>query len=457
MLGEKNGADERTRKAVAGGCIVTTMPPMSQGFKPPIVARCRMDDRCSAAIAGGLAGGLKMADRNKLNPVTIKNAAPGRLQDGGGLVLDRSATGGKWIYRYSFAGKRREMGLGSLENVTLAEARRARDKWAAALLTGKDPISERERIKADEAAAMDKADPTLAELVALTFDAKKSSLKGEGVNGRWMSPLTLYVLPKLGKRRISTIHQSDIKAAMQPIWGKMPATAQKAITRTRAAFKAGKLMGYPCDPFTVDAAIHMLGELDKSVTPMPATAWGDIPALWQALQGNAASSLALRFAMLTLVRTDGIIGARFDEIEGDVWTVPAARMKGAKGKTQAFRVPLSAAALAVVETCRETGGEYLFPSMRAKGHITSAAYSKAMRATGFQGTPHGFRTSFRTWVQDQQATTYDIAETCLAHQIGGKVERAYARSDMLDQRRVVMDKWAAMVTGEAAQVVRLRG
>jgi hypothetical protein len=92
-----------------------------------------------------------------------------------------------------------------------------------------------------------------------------------------------------------------------------------------------------------------------------------------------------------------------------------------------------------------------------QGHITSAAYSKAMRATGFEGTPHGFRTSFRTWVQDQQATTYDIAETCLAHQIGGKVERAYARSDMLDQRRIVMGKWAAMVTGEAAQVVRLRG
>lgn len=415
------------------------------------------DSSAQRGQSWGASWGARMTDRNKLNPVTIKNAAPGRLYDGGGLVLDRTATGGKWLFRYSFDSRRREMGLGSLDTVTLAEARRARDKWAALLLVGKDPISERDRIRADEAAAMDKADPTLAELVKLTFDAKKSGLKGDGRNGRWMSPLTLYVLPKLGSRRISTIHQTDIKAAMQPIWQTMPATAQKAITRTRAAFKAGKLMGYPCDPFTVDAAIHMLGDLDRTPVPMPATRWQDIPALWQALQGNAASSLALRFAMLTLVRTDGIIGARFDEIDGDVWTVPADRMKGRKGKSQAFRVPLPAAALAVVETCRETGGEWLFPSASSRGHISSAAYAKAMRATGFEGTPHGFRTSFRTWVQDQQATTYDIAETCLAHQIGGKVERAYARSDMLDQRRIVMDKWAAMVTGEAAQVVRLRG
>lgn len=366
------------------------------------------------------------------------------------MILDKSATGGKWIYRYSFAGRRREMGLGNLSDVSLAEARRARDKWAALILTGKDPISERDRIRAEEEEALNRRDPTLAELVELTFEAKKATLRGAGERGRWLSPLALYILPKLGQRRISTVTQNDIRAALAPIWRKMHPTAEKAIHRTRAAFRMGKLMGLPCDPFTVDAAQHMLGEVTRSAKPMPATAWQDVPALWTALDNLSPSYQALRFGLLTVVRTEGVIGARFDEIKDDVWTVPEERMKGKEGQARPFRVPLSQPALEIVEVSRAVGSSYLFPSVRDRGHISNAAYSKTLRATGFHGTPHGFRTSFRTWVQDTQATTFDIAETCLAHQIGGKVERAYARSDMLDQRRIVMDLWAAHVTSGKA-------
>ena len=365
---------------------------------------------------------------SRLSAVQIKNAPPSKLQDGGGLVLDRTATGGKWLYRYSIAGQRREMGLGAYPDVGLSDARKARDRWAVALSGGLDPITERKRQIEAEKAEANRKDPSLSEVTDTVFDAIKAGLRGEGTRGRWRSPLDIHVLPKIGKRRISSIIAADIRDTIRPIWKLKNATAEKAIQRLGIIFRQGKLMGYECDPFTLEQARHMLGVFIRAPVGIASTRWQDIPALFARLDGATVSHAALRLTILTCARTDSVRGMRFSEIDGDVWTVPAARMKSG----EAFRYPLAPAAMQIVQDRAQFAvDDYVFPSYRQGQCISENALLKALNALGEAGRPHGFRTSFRTWAQDTEACTYDVAETVLAHKIGNKTERSYARSDLL--------------------------
>lgn len=395
-----------------------------------------------------------------LTAIGIKKAADGRHGDGGGLELHKKDPGGKWIWRYSFAGRRREMGIGTYPTVSLADARRERDRWATILSQGKDPITERAAAKAAALAEIEKDDPSLSRLAADVLEARKESLRREGKSARWLSPLDRHVLPKIGNKPISTIHQSDIRAALAPIWKSKHPTAEKAIQRLRIIFRQGRLMGFNCDPFTVDAAQHMLGMVVHTAEPIAATPWQDIPALFARLEGRSTTASCIRFMALTLVRAAGCRGARFDEFDGDVWTVPADRMKGEVSRVSDFRVPLTGAMRDIIEGRRQLGGEFLFAGPRGKP-ISDASLSKFMKESGEAGRPHGLRTSFRTWVQDTDSTTWEVAETVLAHKIGNKVERSYARSDMLERRRAVMEAWSDYVTGKdradgAGNVIALR-
>ena len=423
---------------------------------PPLTPQIRIQP----GLPGGLAGGLEKGARMKnLTAITIKAAGDGRLQDGGGLMLDKIGAGGKWTYRYSIAGRRREMGLGAFPGVSLAQARAERDKWAVVLHAGLDPVTERQRRIAAEAAQSNEG-VTLAELVDMVFEARKASLRGEGERGRWLSPLRIHVLPKLGKRRAGTLTQTDFRDVLAPIWRKKHETAAKCIQRLTIVFRQGRLAGLPVDPFTIEAARHLLGAVPQSVQHIPSTPWRDVPALFDKLGENPTTAhLCLRLIILTAVRGDAARGIRLEEIDGDVWTVPPDRIKGREGKVSAFRVPLSRAALDVIEACRHGAVDgILFPNRKRVGWgpISANAIEKALTTLGEPGRPHGLRTSFRSWVQDTQAASYYVAETALGHVVGNAVERSYARSDMLDQRRILADKWAAFVTGEAARVVQLR-
>lgn len=385
---------------------------------------------------------------NKLTALKIKNTKAGKLFDGGGLMLIMNDSVGKWVFRYSYLGKRREMGLGAYPETSLQEARQYRKAWAETLRSGLDPIMERDQQKATRQAEMAQEDPTFEEWAHIVFEGKKAGLRGGGESGRWFSPIKLYMIPKFGRKRMSQIHQSNIRDALKVIWRTKHPTAQKALQRTRIIFKKGKLTGIDCDPFTVDAAQEMLGEYIHNIKPLKAMPWQDVPALYARITGNGASHNALRLLILTAVRSMGVRAAIDTEIDDSVWTVPAERMKGKEGKVQDFRVPLSTEALAVIAQARELrDSEYLFPSYR-KGFITEAAIRNLLIDMEAETTIHGFRTSFRTWVQDTDAASYDVAETALAHKVGDKVERSYARSDMLEKRAALMEKWANYVIGK---------
>lgn len=152
------------------------------------------------------------------------------------------------------------MGLGALVNVSLFDARKERDNWEAYVFDGSDPIEERQRQREDARREQEKFDPTLSEVTSIVFEAMKAGLRGDGTAGRWRSPLDLHVLPKIGHIPISKIHQTDIRDALSPIWKTKHPTAEKAIQRLGKVFKSARLMGLACDPYTVDAAKHMLGE-----------------------------------------------------------------------------------------------------------------------------------------------------------------------------------------------------
>ncbi|WP_237400234.1 tyrosine-type recombinase/integrase [Rhodovulum sulfidophilum] len=383
----------------------------------------------------------------------IKAAPAGRYGDAGGLSLIKtSQDSGKWNFRYSFLRTRRNMGLGSWPEVGLADARRERDRWAAVLRAGRDPITERKEERAATKAQRDNTDPTFAEMAQLVFEARKATLRGGGERGRWFSPLERHVLPHIGKMRVSEITPQDIKGALAPIWRTKFPTAEKALQRTRIVLHEGRLMGFGCDPFSAEAAQRMLGAVIHTPKHIPATPWQDMPALYARLNAGTVGHECLRFMMLTLVRYMGCAGARAAEVDGDVWTVPPERMKGTLKHVREFRVPLTDPALVIVQRQKEAFGDILFTGGRS-APITSAAIEKALRVLKEDGRPHGFRSSFRMWVQDTDACSFDVAETILGHTVGGRIERTYARSDLLERRRPVMEAWARYVTGSAENVV----
>jgi integrase len=387
-----------------------------------------------------------MRARNRLTAIQIKNASDGKIEDGGGLRLVKKGESAKWVFRYSHLGRRREMGLGNMPTTNIATARKIRDKWESELAAGRDPITVRDAERRDEIAQRDRDNPTLEEFTMQVFEGRKAQLKGDGTAGRWLSPLSLYVFPKLGRKRISEIHQSDVHAAIKPIWQTMHPTAIKAMRRTKMVFEAAKLAGFDADPFTIDAALHMLGAVEHKTMHLAATDWQELPALYKRLSEHGSTGRCVQWHILTLVRSGAGRPARYDEINGDIWTVPASRVKGKRGKTQDFRVPLCTEALRLINTPTIVQSDNLWPGKRS-ANLSDRILSNLLRKMGEAGTVHGFRTSFRTWVQDTDACSFEVAETALGHSIGNTVERAYARSDLLDRRRLVAEAWGRFVTG----------
>jgi integrase len=254
------------------------------------------------------------------------------------------------------------------------------------------------------------------------------------------------MIPALGKKPGSQITQRDLVDALRPIWRTKFPTAIKAVNRTKIILRSAKRMGFPTDPDIVESAQEVLGVVHHEVQHMASVDWQDIPALYARLP-NTIGGDCNRWIILTAVRMEAARAARVSEIDFDTatWTVPADRVKGQKGKVTDFRVPLVQPLIDMALQRKEMGFDIIFPTSHKGAPISNAAVEKTLRVMNAGGTPHGFRTSFRTWVQDTEACSYDVAEMVLGHKIGGIVERIYARSDLLEQRRTVMKYWANFV------------
>lgn len=393
-----------------------------------------------------------MRELNKLSAAFARTAPKGKHGDGGGLWLHkRDTTSGKWLFLFKLRKRRREMGLGGFPEVSLKEARDAAQHWRTVVRSGHDPITTRER----ERREVERNLHLLKDIALDAFEARKAELKGDGKAGRWYSPLEIHILPKLGDMPVSEIDQIDIRDAVAPIWHSKAETARKAINRLGICLKHAAALGLNVDLQAVVKAQALLGKQRHVTKHVPALPWGEVPAFYASLSEATQTHLALRLLILTVVRSLPLRFIHTDQIDGDVWTIPAEAMKGRKGATSEFRVPLSPEAQSIIaEASKSARDGFLFPGVR-RGVISDATMSRLMERRNMQARPHGFRSSFRDWVAETTNTPHEVAETALGHTVGGTVERAYRRTDHLEQRRVLMQRWAGYLTETKSKVVRL--
>ena len=370
-----------------------------------------------------------------LTPLSAKALKAGKHADGEGLWLVKAdKRSGKWILRVVVAGRRREMGFGRWPEVSLAEAR---DHAAAArkqLRLGLDPIVERKKQKYQARKL------TVAEAIHCCFEARKADLKEDGVAGGWLSPLAVHVIHKIGGYPLEYVDQHVLKDVLGPLWHTKADVARKAMMRMNLVLQHGAAMGLDVDLQTVMKAKALLGKSRHVATHIASLPYADAPAFYRMLtEKDSITCLALRFLMLTAARTSEVRFATFDEIDGDVWVLAPARTKS----NREHRVPLTTEALNVVKLARRRSTQALmFPSPSDKA-LSDAAMAKFMKDNGHTERPHGFRDTFRTWLEEQTDADYETKEAALGHAVDSSVVRAYQRSDRLAKRSAILARWAS--------------
>lgn len=375
---------------------------------------------------------------NRLSAVKVRSLKePGLHADGNGLYLRIDQTGARrWVFVFYLAGRRREMGLGSLEAVPLKEAREALSKARDVLRAGGDPIAAR---RAPTAPART---PLFSEVASDLMDSLEPSWKSPKQRGQWEASLKQHA-PAIWRAEITAVDTPMVLEALQPIWLSIPETATRLRARIERVLDTAKVKGLRQG----ENPARLRGHLDALLPRVKrirghhaAMAYDRVPAFLEQLSGRHSESAdALRFLIFTGVRSGEVRGATWDEISGNVWTIPAERMKA--GKTH--RVPLSTAALAVLDAIDPIDRTGLIFCGAKGGKLSDMALAMVMRKMGItDATPHGFRSSFRDWAGD--CTTYprELLEEALAHNVGNAVERAYRRGTAFEKRRALMSDWA---------------
>lgn len=362
----------------------------------------------------------------------------GRHPDGDGLYLWIKETGARsWILRIQVDGKRRDFGLGSEKETSLAEARERAAEKRKQYRSGVDPVAaKRER----------KVIPTFAEAAKRAHAEFKGGWRNGKHQAQWLSTLTTYAFPTLGALPVDKIEAGAIIAALQPIWLTTPETARRVKQRIGAVLDWAYSQGFRPAEAPMRAISKGLKQQPKKDGHFAALPFSDAPALIAKLsEVETVGRFALRFTILTAARSGEVRGATWGEIDMDaaLWTVPASRMKAGREHV----VPLSAAALAVLEQAkgkREVGpADLVFAGNRSKP-LSDMTLSKVLKtATTQRATVHGFRSGFRDWAAEEQTSVSDaVVEAALAHTDPNKVQAAYRRTNYLEQRKALMQSWA---------------
>lgn len=410
---------------------------------------------------------------NALTPFSVRNAAPGRHADGGGLYL-RVQDGGarSWLFRSTAGGKARDIGLGPAAGagaIALADARAMARELSAQAAKGE--ALEGKRTKALKAAAQGQVEAltrrTFRDVAEAFIGRKEGGWRNEKHRQQWRNTLATYAYPIIGDLPVSLIGTDHVLKVLEPIWSDKPETASRVRGRIENVLSAAKVQGMRSG----ENPALWRGHLDH-ILPKPgklnrghhaALSYGELPAFMADLRAREAlAARALEFAILTAARTGEVIGATWAEIDlaGAVWTVPASRMKA--GKEHA--VPLSPRAVAILEAVQplNTKGRADAPLFPAHDGEALSGMAMAMlirrmnmaeQAEGRPGwidrkeggrliTSHGFRSTFRDWAGERSTFPREVIEHAMAHQLPDKAEASYARATLFTRRIKLMDAWA---------------
>lgn len=386
---------------------------------------------------------------NRLSAKTVDSLKTrGYYADGGGLYLQISHVLSKsWVFRFSLHGKTREMGLGPVHTISLADARTKAAACRKLLHESKDPIEERKTTnlarKLEEAKTM-----TFKACATAYVESHRAGWKNEKHGDQWENTLETYAYPHIGALAVAAVDTGLVMKCLDSIWRTKPETASRLRGRIERVLDWATVRGYR----TGDNPARWSGHLDTllparskvaKVEHHAALPYGEIGSFMKALRGlEGIGAKALEFTILTATRTGEVIGAKWVEIDEaeKIWTVPAERMKAGKE----HRVPLSESAMAVLRDMKTLRlGDYVFPGRGQNKALSNMAMLTTLKRMGHQGlTTHGFRSSFRDWASETTAYPREVAEMALAHAVGDKVEAAYRRGDLFEKRRRMMEDWA---------------
>lgn len=393
---------------------------------------------------------------DKLTPLGVSKATkPGYYGDGGGLWLQVSPSGSKsWIFRFTLSKKQREMGLGAVHTVTLPEARAKAKECRLILLDGKDPLETRKASKLAEALERAKM-MTFDQCAEAYIAAHRSGWKNPKHAKQWKNTLETYASPIIGKMPVALVDTAlVVKVLSQQGKDKLSLWESKTETATRLRGRIESILDWA----TVskyrqgDNPARWRGHLDnlladpsrsKRTVHHPALPWQEVGAFMAALrkqEGIAAKAVDL--AILTACRSGEVRLATWAEFDLDaaLWVIPAERMKARRE----HRVPLSAAALALLESMPRMGN-LVFPGAKPGKPLSDMSLTAVLRRMKCGGiTVHGFRSTFRDWCAESVANSFprEVCEHALAHSLPDKVEAAYRRGDLIEKRTMLMQAWA---------------
>ena len=395
--------------------------------------------------------------RNGLTVQFVKSVKPAatvkRYADGYGLLLVVKPTGGKsWIQRLVVRGRRRDVGLGSLDRVSLAQARRKAFVNRNVARDGGDPTRQ----------ADVRAVPTFAEAAEAVIAMHAENWRDGGkTEARWRATLANYAFPRLGRRSVADITTADVLALLtrDGFWSTKRETARKVRQRISTIMDWAAAEGHrtdnPCH--ALKAALPKAGRKTQHQRALPYDSVSDAVSRVRASAAYPATKLAFELLVLTATRSGEVRRARVEEFDLDaaVWTIPGDRTKTGRP----HRVPLSSRAIEVLREAAQyhDSSGLVFPS--ARGLVMSdMTMSKLIKELGIEAVPHGFRASFRMWAAERTSAPREVAEFALGHVVGDEAERAYQRSDLFERRRDLMAQWAGYLAREqGATVVQMRG
>ncbi|MHA7833478.1 MAG: tyrosine-type recombinase/integrase [Algiphilus sp.] len=399
----------------------------------------------------------------KLTAVGVKNLKrPGWHGDGRGLWLRVREGGGKsWCLRYTLRKRPRVMGLGPYPEVTLEQAREKALHWRRMLKSDKpqDPIEER-RAQANAARVLENG-RNFDEIARRYIDAHRSGWRNEKHATQWENTLRAYASPVIGAKRVDTIGTDDVLRVLETIWREKPETATRVRQRVEAVldFAAARGLRKGDNPARWRGHLERLlpnATKVKRVKHHPALPHAEVGRFVAELRAmDGVATLAFEFAILTAARTGEVVAARWSEIdtEAAVWTIPAERMKAGKE----HRVPLTPRALEILKALEahknDERPDFVCPPGTKKGeHLSTGAFRAVLQRMGRTDiTAHGFRSTFRDWAGEETSFARETIEAAMAHRIKDRAEASYARGDLFNKRRKLMDAWAARCAAEDAR------
>ena len=374
--------------------------------------------------------------RNALSAAMVRSARPGNYVDGNGLMLRVRKSGSRqWIQRLTIHGRRVDLGLGSAELVRLADARRVAADNRAIARTGGDP--RRSRVPRFESAE------------AVCFAERRETWRSDSPTLNWRSAMDRYVLPKIGGMPVDKVGSAAVYEVLRPIAlaGKH-ATVKVAGAAITAVLEWARINEFRSAGSPVETVRRRLPKRAGGPKHHDAVHWsevGSVLARIDAGQCRPATKLAIRFTALTASRQIEVRRATWDQfdLESAVWVKPADSMKTAKS----HRVPLSRQALDVLaEAQKGNRGALVFPGTRPGAMLGNSVMTQALRTARIAASGHGFRSSFKGWAR-QHDVDESLSEFALAHVEGSATVAAYARDDLLEKRRPIMQRWADCIAG----------